>query len=94
MTVRRYLLFAGEHYYPRGGWDDFRKSFRTRAEAESYVEARLADFTQERPPWAAMFATHCGWAHIIDGETGEKLASWGEGTSPDIAAWIPRGEAE
>lgn len=25
----RYLLFAGAHYYPRGGWDDFKGVFET-----------------------------------------------------------------
>lgn len=25
--LRRYLLFAGGHYYPNGGWNDFVESF-------------------------------------------------------------------
>lgn len=27
--MKRYLLFAGSHYYPSGGWDDFKDSFDT-----------------------------------------------------------------
>lgn len=30
-----YLLFAGSDYYPSGGWDDFRGSFKTIEEAKA-----------------------------------------------------------
>ncbi len=33
--MKRYLLFAGEQYYPLGGWDDLKGSFDT-------VEAAIA----------------------------------------------------
>ena len=27
--MKRYALFTGDDYYPRGGWDDFKGSFDT-----------------------------------------------------------------
>lgn len=33
MNTLRFALFAGEHRYPSGGWDDWRGSFATQAEA-------------------------------------------------------------
>lgn len=32
--MKNYLLFAGDHYYPSGGWDDFREAFETWGEAD------------------------------------------------------------
>lgn len=31
--MKRFLLFAGDAYYPRGGWGDFVGSFDTEVEA-------------------------------------------------------------
>ena len=31
--MKRYLLFAGDDYYPAGGWGDFVDSFSERVEA-------------------------------------------------------------
>jgi hypothetical protein len=33
----RFLLFAGIFYYPNGGWDDFKGSYDTPAEAAKAV---------------------------------------------------------
>lgn len=27
--MKRFLLFGGDHYYPRGGWNDYQGSFET-----------------------------------------------------------------
>ena len=34
--MKRYLLFAGETYYPTGGWSDFQKDFDSLADAHAY----------------------------------------------------------
>jgi len=34
--MKRYALFAGDYYYPSGGWNDFRGSFET---VEAAVDA-------------------------------------------------------
>lgn len=57
MALKRYLLFAGDHYYPKGGWDDFRDSFDTIEAAMNAGEALLKA------------APGCDWAHILDTET-------------------------
>lgn len=57
--MKRYLLFAGSVYYPDGGWDDFKDSFDTREQA-----------IEECNQWKGRY----GWAHVIDAQTGEKLA--------------------
>lgn len=31
--MKRYALFAGSRYYPRGGWEDFRGTYDTPEEA-------------------------------------------------------------
>lgn len=35
--MKRYLAFAGDTYYPAGGWDDFKGDFDTKAEAYAAV---------------------------------------------------------
>lgn len=34
--MKRYLLFAGDIYYPGGGWDDFIGSFDTIEECQAF----------------------------------------------------------
>jgi hypothetical protein len=58
--VKRYLLFAGETYYPSGGWDDFIASFDTVAEARDAGIQHTERF---------------GWFHIIDATTGTEMKS-------------------
>ena len=47
--VRRFVLFAGDHYYPIGGWEDRKGSFDTADEAKAaytpceYGWAHVAD---------------------------------------------------
>jgi hypothetical protein len=59
--MKRYLLFAGEIYYPIGGWDDLKGSFETIDEAKA---AASGD-----PPHKYEF----DWWHVIDAVTGEKV---------------------
>jgi hypothetical protein len=46
-----YLVFAGENYYPGGGWLDFIGRYRT------YEEALLVATEKGTP--------HYAWAHIV-----------------------------
>lgn len=55
--MKRYLLFAGDHYYPSGGMDDFIKDFDTQNEA--MVEAHIIAGDSFR------------WWHIWDSEMRE-----------------------
>lgn len=36
--MNRYLVFAGDQYYPQGGWDDFRGSFEDLHEAIDRID--------------------------------------------------------
>lgn len=38
--MKRYLLFAGDQYYPSGGWHDLSGEFDSIEEAEEYVFER------------------------------------------------------
>jgi len=57
--MRRYLLFAGDQYYPAGGWHDFQGSFDSVAEAKE-------DY--ERHRWLKYW----DWGHVVDAETQEQ----------------------
>lgn len=52
--TKRFLLFAGENYYPCGGWADFISAFPCMEEAVSAAH-KLID---------------CNWWHIVDLEEG------------------------
>jgi hypothetical protein len=57
--IFRFALFAGDYYYPEGGWDDLVATFNSRYEAEKHYEKHQKE---------------CGdWYHIIDLSTGEKV---------------------
>ncbi len=42
--MKRYLLFSGDEYYPRGGWDDFQGEYDTLEEAKIIVERQGDDW--------------------------------------------------
>lgn len=58
-TVKRYLVFAGDRYYPKGGWHDFYQSEETYEKALSLVKPRAMEKYE--------------WIQIVDGETGTVL---------------------
>ena len=60
MALKRYLLFAGDHYYPAGGWDDFAGSFDS---IEMAIVEGL-DLLKQTPG--------ADWAHVVDSETTER----------------------
>ncbi len=49
--MKRYAVFAGERYYPSGGWNDFEGAFESLAEAEAEGEKHTDVL---------------GWFHIVD----------------------------
>jgi hypothetical protein len=63
--LKRFLVFAGDDYYPSGGWGDFRGSYDT-------LEEALASCVCDPGDWTAH-----DWMHVIDAETMEKVASSG-----------------
>lgn len=71
--MRRYLVFAGESYYPRGGWGDFRSDWN---KLDFAIEAGTALLQNQID---SMFGTKANiscddqadWFHITDTETGK-----------------------
>lgn len=51
--MKRFLLFGGDTYYPRGGMDDFKGDYDTIDEAKN----------------EALLKRYCDWIHIYDQET-------------------------
>jgi len=58
-----FLLFAGETYYPLGGWGDFRGSFSEREDALIVGRAFVAG------------SPHHRWFHVASVKTGEEVRS-------------------
>ena len=44
--MKRFLVFSGTRYYPRGGWDDFRGDFDEQAPAIDAARAEKDDWAQ------------------------------------------------
>ena len=70
--MKRYLLVAGDHYYPRSGDGDWIAAFETYEEAFSLIEdARdkpgIGDYIINYPLGAKV---RCDWFEIID------LSNW------------------
>jgi hypothetical protein len=53
--LKRYLVFAGDSYYPGGGWEDFVDSFDSLDEAHA-----SAATAQEKSDWSHVVDTHTG----------------------------------
>jgi len=64
-SPKRFLVFAGEYYYPSEGWRDFRGDFDTIEEA-NHEASRLALDPGERNG-----KTLLDWSQVVDLETGE-----------------------
>lgn len=70
-TEKPFLLFAGQAYYPQGGWEDWRGSFDTLAEAKA---AFLAWRHDDGDPGGNLT-----WGHIANDAEGEIVSEmWSE----------------
>lgn len=69
LEKRRFMLFAGYHYYPSGGWQDFVGFFDT------LDEARKAAANPETGYFATDYKViDPEWIQIIDTETGNDVS--------------------
>ena len=55
--MKRFLVFSGDEYYPKGGMEDFQGSFDTFQEAKNFADT-VKDCTGKL----------YDWYHIYDGE--------------------------
>ena len=64
----KYLLFAGEDFYPEGGFDDFINTFDSIEDAKEFVDANRGEDYK--------------WAHIVDSKSfkilicGDLIRKW------------------
>jgi hypothetical protein len=59
--MKKFVLFAGSHHYPSGGWEDFRGDFKTVAEAIAASSVK----------WDGYINGVCDWYQIVDISRGE-----------------------
>jgi len=72
VLANRYMLFAGKHYYPKGGMDDFRRGCRATM-AECVAAAREGGYD---------------WFNVYDILTEESFDSYKlEQSGVDLVAW-------
>ena len=57
--MKRFQVFAGQYYYPQGGWEDWHSEYDTMAEAAAVSQALIG-----KEPWGGK----CNWAHVADFE--------------------------
>lgn len=85
--LKRFLLFAEEDYYPKGGWLDFQGSFDTLEEAIALGERGINEqevTSESDPSW--------NWFQIVDSQTGQIVARQGNGFDqeyPDLPPLNP-----
>lgn len=63
--MKSFLLFVGEQYYPRGGWDDFHGDFDSIKEAVEFVAANPTFRSMPDDDWGSDIQ----WAHVVDSTT-------------------------
>jgi hypothetical protein len=71
-----FLLFAGDAYYPSGGWGDFIQAFETLEGAkEWYAENQRVAEEQRGLGWKPNmdWKHRFDWAQIVDTETMEEI---------------------
>jgi hypothetical protein len=73
--MQRYVLFAGDRYYPAGGWHDYKGRFDSQRSALKAADAGLK--TGDHRGWE--------WYQVVDLENGGVIEGVSEvrGRSPD-----------
>jgi hypothetical protein len=64
--MKRYMLFAGDQFYPNTAWADFRGDFDSVEEARAIVDA------------AAKTDDYFDWHQIVDAETKQVVVAEGQ----------------
>jgi len=60
--LKRYLIFAGDNYYPLGGWKDLHSSEDNKEIAEAVARTKAE--------------TSLTWAHVVDATTQQVVAKF------------------
>lgn len=67
--MKRYLLFAGDDYYPLGGWEDFQGDFDLCVNAKNFRKYYFAG-TYQHLAGLAQYEIAFDWKHIVDSHSG------------------------
>lgn len=59
--MERYFVFAGDDYYPSGGWSDYREAFDELPAAIEYADKLVAGFQM-----ASGRFVRFDWAEVVD----------------------------
>ena len=60
-----FALFAGDRYYPGGGWNDFVGTFDSiEAAHDRYVKGPYAEDEPDEDGYVAVYKY--GWGHVVD----------------------------
>lgn len=75
--MRRYMLFAGENFYPLGGWEDFKGFFDTPENALEYLcKGELPEWITDPKPDDEDSRRWVQWAHIVDTQNMVIVKEW------------------
>jgi hypothetical protein len=66
VMLKRYAVFAGETYYPRGGMEDFKESFDDFLEAIAHMHDIAGRYAKQDGKYDKY-----DWGHVADMTTGE-----------------------
>lgn len=69
--MKRFLVFAGDAYYPSGGWKDFKGDHDTIEQARTFCD--------QPEEWGAddfKYGSTCAWVHIVDTLSSEPTIVW------------------
>lgn len=82
----RYMLFAGENFYPKGGWEDFRGLFDTPESALEYLrKGEIPEWITDPEPDDEDSRRWAEWAHIVDTQKTMIVREWlGDRYSPNF----------
>ena len=64
--MKRFLLIAGDNYYPESGTEDWIATFKTRAEAEAEVKINPSILGDPRSAGSIIRGIRYDWHEIVD----------------------------
>lgn len=73
-SLKRYLLFVGDKYYPSGGMKDFKGDFDSLNEAQRIFRSKKEEYC---------YRSGYSWYHILDQET-RKICSGSDSKGTSI----------
>ena len=67
--MNRYAVFAGDYYYPAGGWSDLQDIFPTKEDAIKDADRRVATTPMDLGGYTYLRSEN-DWVQVVDLEVG------------------------